>query len=289
MILLNTIKRELAALDIKPKKSLGQNFLINEGIYKKIVAALEIKKNDTIVEVGPGLGTLTGYLAESGAEIVTVEKDRLLAAHLKNKFKDSKNVTITEGDVLKFNPIIYNLKPKTYKIVGNIPYYLTSRLLRTILEKWPSPGLVVLMIQKEVAQRIVAKPPEMSLLAVSVQYYARPEIISYISAGSFYPSPKVDSAIIRLASRTQGIGDRIIDRGAKYKTLPPTLNPTPFFRVVRAGFRGKRKQLINNLTAGLGIEKEKIKEKLLSAGVDYHRRAETLSIKEWQRVTEIFS
>jgi len=273
MNLLNIIKKELNALDIKPKKSLGQNFLINEGIYKKIVAALEIKGDDTIIEVGPGLGTLTEYLAESGAKIIAVEKDRKFAAYLKNKFPDRKNVRIIEGDILKFNPAYYQLQTINYKVVGNIPYYLTSHLLRIVLEKWPRPRLVVLMLQKEVAQRIIAKPPDMSLLAVSVQYYAKPEITNYVSAGSFYPPPKVDSAIIKLEIRNQKIENRKNDK--------------EFFRVVRAGFSGKRKQLANNLSAGLKLSKKEIELKLLAVDVDPRRRAETLTVEEWQKITDI--
>jgi 16S rRNA (adenine1518-N6/adenine1519-N6)-dimethyltransferase len=274
MILLNTIKRELGALGIKPKKSLGQNFLINEGVYKKIVTALEIKEGNIIVEIGPGLGTLTGYLAESGAKIIAIEKDGRLAKYLENKFVNSKNVTIKEGDILKFPHARYKIQDTKYKVVGNIPYYLTSHLIRMVFEKWPRPEKIVLMIQKEVAQRIVARPPRMSLLAVSVQYYAKPEIVSYVSKKSFWPAPEVNSAIVKLETSNE----RQTTKDEKEK----------FFKTVKAGFRGKRKQLINNLAAGLGIKKEKIKEKLLSVGVDYHRRAETLTTEEWQKITEVF-
>jgi 16S rRNA (adenine1518-N6/adenine1519-N6)-dimethyltransferase len=265
------IKDELNQLGIEPKKSLGQNFLINEGIYKKIVVALEIKKNDIIVEVGPGLGTLTRFLAESGVEIIAIEKDGLLTAYLKNKFKDNKNVTIIEGDILKFNPVDYRLQTTNYKLVGNIPYYLTSRLTRTVFEKWPRPEKIVLMIQKEVAQRIIAKSPDMSLLAVSVQYYSKPEIISYVSRNSFYPAPKVDSAIVKLtiAGNVQATSERAKD----------------FFKLVKAGFAGKRKQLINNLATGLKISKQEIQQKLSLIDINPQRRAETLTIEEWQKIT----
>ncbi len=272
------IKDELNQLGIEPKKSLGQNFLINEGIYKKIVVALEIKNNDIIVEVGPGLGTLTGFLAESGAEIIAIEKDGLLTAYLKNKFKNNKNVTIIEGDILKFNPVDYRLQTTNYKLVGNIPYYLTSRLTRTVFEKWPRPEKIVLMIQKEVAQRIIAKPPDMSLLAVSVQYYSEPKIISYVSRNSFYPAPKVDSAILRLVSSFQFLA-------SSKKTKNSQLETRSFFRIVRAGFAGKRKQLINNLAMGLKISKQEIQQKLSLVDINPQRRAETLTIEEWQKIT----
>lgn len=280
MNLLSIIKKELNILGIKPKKSLGQNFLVSKNVYQKITAALEIKKGDKIIEIGPGLGTLTAFLAKSEAEIIAIEKDRRLINFLKNKFANQKNVTIIEDDVLKFKPKSYKLKAKSYKLVGNIPYYLTSHLLRLILEEWPCPEAIVLMLQKEVAQRITAKPPNMSLLAVSVQYYSTPEIIDYIPRRSFYPAPEVDSAIIKLIPREQFATYRESTESCKPKT-------ENFFRIVRAGFSGKRKQLINSLARGLKIKKDTLESKLKTAGVDPHRRAETLTLEEWQKVTQI--
>lgn len=204
-----------------------------------------------------------------------LKKNRFLTEHLKNKFADSKNVTIIEGDVLKFSHAEYGIEDMRYKIVGNIPYYITSYLLRTIFEKWPAPELIVLMVQKEVAQRITAEPPHMSLLAISVQYYSEPKIVSYVSRGSFHPMPKVDSAITKLEIRKQKIEDRKYD--------------DDFFRIVRAGFAGKRKQLVNNLVAHLKLPKREIESRLLSADIDPKRRAETLTIKEWQKIANIFS
>ncbi len=270
MSIITQIKNELNQLGIKPKKSLGQNFLINEGTYKKIVTTLELTQNNTVVEVGPGLGTLTELLAATGANIVAVEKDRLLANYLKTKFANEKRVKIIEDDILKFNPTHYSLPTTHYKLVGNIPYYLTSHLLRIVLESWPRPELLLLMLQKEVAQRICAKPPKMSLLAVSVQYYAQPKIISYVSHGSFYPQPEVDSAIVKLVPSDP---------------QPATRASTKeFFKIVKAGFAGKRKQLANNLMRELGLDKKPVEEKLKSIGIDPTRRAETLTIEEWQSI-----
>jgi len=271
MNLLSIIKKELNILGIKPKKSLGQNFLVNKNVYQKIITALEIKKGDKIIEIGPGLGTLTSFLAESRAKVIAVEKDHKLVDYLKNKFANQKNVTIIEDDILRCDPKNYKLKAISYKLVGNIPYYLTSHLLRLIFEKWPCPKIVALTLQKEVAQRIVAKPPNMSLLAVSVQYYSKPEIIDYIPRRSFYPAPEVDSAIIKLVPREQFV---------TYQE-----NTKNFFRIVRAGFSGKRKQLINSLARGLKIKKDTIESKLKAAGVDPRRRAETLTLEEWQKIT----
>lgn len=267
------IKNELNQLGIKPKKSLGQNFLINEGIYRKIIAATEIERGDIVVEIGPGLGTLTQYLLDTGAEVVAVEKDTVLAGYLKQKFVNQKHVKIIEGDILKFNPSHYSLITNHYKLVGNIPYYLTSHLLRIIFETWPSPELIVLTLQKEVAQRICAKPPKMSLLAVSVQYYSKPKIVSYVSKNSFWPAPEVDSAIVRLKPHARTDAD-----------LTRT-NAEHFFQVVKIGFSGKRKQLGNNLARELKLTKKFVEEKLKSISVEPKRRAETLTLNEWQNIT----
>lgn len=272
MSIVTQIKNELNQLGIKPKKSMGQNFLINGGIYKKIIGALELKPGNVVIEIGPGLGTLTQYLLDTGAKVITIEKDRKLADYLKTKFINQKNVRIEEENILKYD--ISKLDFETsYKLIGNIPYYITSRLLRTIFENWPTPELIVLMLQKEVAQRITAKPPKMSLLAVSVQYYAEPKIISYVSRGSFYPAPKVDSALIRLQPN-------------QTKRYP--LNTKRFFDIVRAGFAGRRKQLGNNLTRELKLAKNIVEKKLKSIGIDPTRRAETLALKEWESIVTTF-
>jgi len=272
--LTSKIKNELAKLGQKANKTMSQNFLVNEMVYKKIVEAGEIKKDDLVVEVGPGTGTLTQYLLEAGAKIIAIEKDRKLTGHLKNKFKNS-NAEIVEGDILKFNPADYKLETGSYKLIGNIPYYLTSHLFRLAFENWPRPKLIVFMIQKEVAQRITAKPPGMSLLAVSIQIFSQPKIISRVSKGDFYPMPNVDSAIIQL-------------KPLEEELLPPENVPN-FFKIVKIGFSGKRKQLAHNFSAGLQLEREFVDEKLNSIGIDSKRRAETLSINEWLKVVKIFS
>lgn len=268
------IIERLKEAGITAKKSLGQNFLVNEGIYHKIVGALEIKSSDTIVEVGPGLGTLTDYLAETGAKIIAVEKDRRLIDYLKKRFEDNPRIEIVEDDILKFAPSSYKLPATSYKLVGNIPFYLTSHLIRTVFEEWPQPENIVLMLQKEVAQRIVAKPPKMSLLSVSVQYHSKPKIVGYVSKGSFYPQPKVDSAIIRLENRKEKVENR--------------KDTEKFFKIARAGFAGKRKQLGNNLSSALKLPRQEVDAKLLLAAVAPQRRAETLTIEEWQKITKIF-
>ena len=283
MSILAEIKTELNQLGIAPKKSLGQNFLVNEGIYKKIIAAAEIQKGGMVIEVGPGLGTLTQFLLDADAEILAIEKDRQLAEYLKTKFAAEKHVKIIEDDILNFDPKRWMLNAKRFKVVGNIPYYLTSHLLKIIFEKWsrspsdrgsstksgPQPELIVLMIQKEVAQRIVAEPPNMNLLAVSIQYYAKAEIAGTVSRGSFWPQPKVDSAIIKVAPKTE---------------IPEAVETERFFRVLKAGFSGTRKQLINTLSGGLKLPREIVNSRLLSLGIATQRRAETLTLDEWQNI-----
>ncbi len=265
-----TIIQTLRRLGIEPKKSLGQNFLMTESIYHAIVEALDLVSTDTVVEVGPGLGTLTQFLADKKARVIAIEKDTELTKHLRKKFTDTRNITIEEGDILEWQPTAHNLKAGEYKVVGNIPYYLTSHLLRIIFESWPTPQKIVVMIQKEVAQRIIAKPPAMSLLAVSIQYFANTKIIRHVPAGNFYPSPDVESSIIALTPH------------AITRKVPDAL----FFKVARAGFSEKRKQILNNLSRELHLDKNTITEILTKSSIDPKRRAETLTIEEWQRLTE---
>lgn len=241
-------------LNIKPKKSLGQNFLINPAILDRVIKAAEINSNDKVIEIGPGTGNLTSLLKEYAGTVIAIEKDHRLIEELQNKFP---SIQIIEADILKFNPIYY-IPDTKYKIVGNIPYYITSHLLRTIFEKWPKPELVVLTIQKEVAQRIVAKPRDMSLLALSVQLYSDPKIINYVSKNNFKPQPKVDSVIIKLVPNS--------------KTDPETIRKV--LDLAKKAFAGKRKQLKNTLP-DIPFEK---------AGIKKESRPEELSINEWLKL-----
>ncbi len=254
--------------NIKAKKSLGQNFLSNPRILDKIISAAEISKDDIILEIGPGTGNLTEKLSGKAGRVMAVEKDYRIIDGLRDKFKDT-NVEIIEGDILKFRIENLKFRENSYKIIGNIPYYITSNLLRTIFEKWPRPKLIVLMVQKEVAQRIVARPPDMNLLALSVQVYSDPKIISYVSKGNFRPIPKVDSAIIRL--------------NPKEKTMSAN---DMFFKAIKAGFQGKRKQLANNLSKNLGLSKEQVIEILIKTELDAKVRAENLSTEQWKKLSE---
>jgi 16S rRNA (adenine1518-N6/adenine1519-N6)-dimethyltransferase len=267
-------KRLLASHDLHAKKGLGQNFLIDGNILKKIAAAAELTLSDTVIEVGPGLGILTETLAEQAGKVIAVELDNNLAEILKANFSGSDKVTVINGDILKINPADILGKQTEYKVVANLPYYITSAVIRHFLEAPVKPNTMVLMVQKEVAQQITAKPWEMSLLSVSVQLYGKPTMVSKVAAGCFYPAPNVDSAILKIAVYAE-----------------PKIGPediTGFFDVVRAGFSANRKQLPNSLANGLKLAKTDIIPLLEQAGIDPKRRAETLSIEEWEKLHRVF-
>ena len=267
------LKKLLKKYNLRPSRRLGQNFLVDEKVLRKIIEAAELSKNDIVLEIGPGIGNLTVKLAKRVKKVVAVEKDQRMIEILKETLKDFKNVKIIKADILKFSPKIYNLKSKIYKVVANIPYYLTSPLIRKFVETVEvKPQLLVLMVQKEVAQRICTKPPDMSILAVSVQFYAKAEIISFVSKKSFWPQPKVDSAIIKIIPRKSA--------------LPIRVNSLLFFKVVRAGFSQPRKQLANNFSKKLGIDKIKVREWLLKNKIQPTQRAETLNLEDWINLTK---
>ncbi len=257
------------------KKSLGQNFLINPHIVDKIISAAELTPDDTVLEVGPGTGNITKKLAEKARRVIAVEKDHRLIEQLEKTFKNFPNVEVVEGDILKLKIETFNenwkLEIGNYKVVANIPYYITSHLLRNILENWPQLKLIVLTIQKEVAQRITAKPPHMNLLALSVQYYAEPKIIGFISKNNFRPVPKVDSAIIRLSVKSKAQN---------------TKQTEELFQIVRAGFSEKRKQLAAVLSKKLKLDKEKVKTALENLGISSTARAENLSLEQWIKLVK---
>jgi len=272
---LKEIKNWLKKYNIRPSRRLGQNFLIDEKVLRKIIEAAELSKDDIVLEVGPGIGNLTAELAKRVKKVIAIEKDQKMVEILNELLEGWKvrNVKIVKADILKFSPKIYNLKSKIYKVVANIPYYLTSPLIRKFVETVEvKPQLLVLMVQKEVAQRICTKPPDMSILAVSVQFYAKAEIISFVSKKSFWPQPKVDSAIIKIIPRKSA--------------LPIRVNPLLFFKVVRAGFSQPRKQLANNFSKKLGIDKIKVREWLLKNKIQPTQRAETLNLEDWINLTK---
>lgn len=264
------------------KKSLGQNLLIDSTHLARIADAADLETTDTVLEIGPGLGALTHHLAERAGRVIAVELDKRLMPVLRAEFADRPHVSFVHGDILELNPaeLFRMLRPdqpgtasaaEPYKVVGNLPYYITSAVLRHVLESLPPPTLAVLLVQQEVAQRMVAQCGAMSLLAVSVQFYARPRALHKIPAGAFLPRPKVDSRVVRLDVRA--------------KPAVPDVEPARFFQIVRAGFSQRRKQLRNSLSAGLSCTKEQADHWLTSSGIEPRRRAETLSLQEWGMLT----
>jgi 16S rRNA (adenine1518-N6/adenine1519-N6)-dimethyltransferase len=261
----------LRAHGLRPRKDLGQNFLTDPGVLRRITAAADLSPDDAVIEVGAGLGTLTRLLAGQAGRVVAVEIDERLVGILREQVADLPNVEVLHGDVLQVSD--FGFPPRTYKVVGNLPYYITSAILRHFLERECRPRLIVVTVQREVAERIVAQPGEMSLLAVSVQFYGQPRIVARIKAGAFYPPPKVDSAVVRIE-----VGEQ------PAVVLPAGVDEATFFRVVRAGFGQKRKMLRNSLSAGLALPPPRVEQALAQAGIDARRRAETLSLGEWAAV-----
>jgi 16S rRNA (adenine1518-N6/adenine1519-N6)-dimethyltransferase len=252
-------------------KGLGQNFLEDPEALEKIVSAAEIHENDTVLEIGPGLGSLTRYLALAAKEVVAVELDEYLIEPLKAVLSPYPNVQMIHGDILKLSPGDL-ISANQYLVVANIPYYITSAVIRHLLESKSKPRRIVLTIQKEVAQRIRARPGDMSLLALSVQVYGAPRIAAQIPADAFYPAPKVDSAVLVIDIYPSPlIHEELLDT---------------FFKLSKAGFSQKRKTLRNSLSSGLHISPMKAAELLTSADIDPQRRAETLSIEEWERLAK---
>ncbi|MFH1524134.1 MAG: 16S rRNA (adenine(1518)-N(6)/adenine(1519)-N(6))-dimethyltransferase RsmA [Chloroflexota bacterium] len=257
---------------LRPSKGLGQNFLQDNHALQKIVSAADLKPVDDILEIGPGLGSLTRYLALSAHSVTAVELDGNLFPALQSVLTPYQNVRLVQGDILKLNPIDLVNSPG-YLVVANIPYYITSAVIRHLLEAEHRPSRAVLTLQKEVAERICADPGKMSLLALSVQVYGRPTIAGEIPAEDFYPSPKVDSAILRLEIYPQPI------------ISIPLLDK--FFTLIKAGFSQKRKTLRNALSGGLRLAPVEAEQFLAKAGIDPQRRAETLSLEEWERLCNV--
>lgn len=255
---------------INPSRSKGQNFLINEKIYDEIVAAAEIKDSDTILEVGPGLGFLTARLAKVAKEVIAVELDDKIANFLQIGLDSQEvgNVSIINQDILKFNPS--NLSPN-YKIVANLPYNISSIFLRTFLTQTNKPHSLVLMLQKEVAERLVAVPGEMSMLSLSAQFFADIKIVREVKAGNFWPEPRVDSAVVKLILKSE---NQLISK-EKEKN---------FFRLAKIGFSSKRKMLKNNLASGFKISPKEVEEILEKNSLAKNIRAQDLSLKDWQNL-----
>jgi 16S rRNA (adenine1518-N6/adenine1519-N6)-dimethyltransferase len=250
-----------------------------------IISAAELSPEDIVIEVGPGLGVVTRELAPRVARLIAVELDDKLALFLKQKLASWDNVSVINRDILEVEPrtLLHGGQgglPSApggllrYKVVANLPYYITSPVLRYFLEATLKPSLMVVMVQKEVAEAITAEPGRMSVLSVSVQYYGRPEIVAYVPARCFYPEPEIDSAVLRIVTYAEPV---------------VSVDSSDFFRLVRGGFTASRKQLANSLAQGLALPKGEVLSLLAEVGIDSHRRAETLTLEEWAALWRITS
>jgi 16S rRNA (adenine1518-N6/adenine1519-N6)-dimethyltransferase len=291
------VRAALRALELRPTRGMGQNFLIDPAALGAIIGAAELTPDTTVIEVGPGLGVLTWELLNQAGHVVAVELDRRLAARLHEEFPDHPKLTIIQSDILNLAPeqILDDHRPPTtdhpphanddslssvvsrrssYKVVANLPYAITSAALRHFLEAAHKPELMVVLVQSEVAERIAARPGDLSVLAHSVQIYAEPQILARVPASSFWPAPAVDSAVLRLRMRPKPAVD---------------VDIRLLLRLIKAGFLQARKKLSNALPTGLAamgvrIDKQHAIAALEAAGVDPGRRAETVTLDEWVRV-----
>ena len=284
--LLAQTRRLLRRFDLQARKGLGQHFLIDEEVLGLITSSAGLTPTDVIMEIGPGLGVLTKELASRCGWVVTIELDNKLAAVLEKGLAAFDNVTVINEDVLKVDPATLLREqeakfpagissPFSYKVVANLPYYITSPVLRHFLEASLKPQIMVVMVQREVAEVIVAKPGRMSMQSVSVQFYGEPEIVSYVPARCFYPEPEVDSAILKIRLYSQPLVE-VADRDG-------------FFGLVRAGFSAPRKQMANSLAQRLELPKAEVLSLLGKAGIVPQRRAETLTLDEWAKLWQVFN
>lgn len=272
----------------RPNKLLGQHFLTCEWVLPALAQAAELTRNDTVLEIGPGTGVLTRFLASRAKMVIAVEKDQALAARLFRELSEEKtpsqtskhfsddrqkfvkNVDVIPADILHFD---FSILPENYKVVANIPYYLTSRLIRILLELKRKPDIIVFTIQKEVAERVIAKPPDMNILALSVQAYGTPKIIADVPASCFNPRPKIDSAILKISNISE-------DFFAQHH-----IARKDFFAIVKAGFSSRRKVLTNNLRSF--ASKKELVQTLNSIGHLPTSRPQELSLEEWAHLTRI--
>ncbi len=256
---------------VRPRHSMGQNFLEDAAALQQVLQAAEISSKDVVLEIGAGIGNLTRHLALAAGRVVAIEVDAALAAICRQQLQGQANIEVVVGDVLELPPRTLGLPPG-YLVAANIPYYITSPILRHLLESQPRPRRIVLTLQKEVAARICATPPAMSLLAVSVQVHGAARVVAQIPASAFHPRPKVNSAILR------------IDCYERPRVEPGKL--ADFFQTVKAGFLQPRKMLRNSMAAGMGTSAADMEKLLERSGIDGRRRAETLEIEEWIRLTD---
>jgi len=254
-----------------PNKSLGQHWLRDRDVLSHIADMADIGPGDTVLEIGPGLGTLTSELLRRAEKVIAVEFDEELARKLPGQFP-GKNLEVIHRDILSFD---LSPLPAGYKVVANVPYYITSKIVQLLMTATNKPAATVLLVQKEVAERIAARPGDMSILAISAQIYAEASLGDIVPAALFTPPPKVDSQVVILNTYDQ--------------SLVPLADEKAFFRVVKAGFSAKRKKLRSSLSGGLGISKDEVETLLQKAAISPDSRAEDLAIQEWQMIQKILS
>jgi 16S rRNA (adenine1518-N6/adenine1519-N6)-dimethyltransferase len=283
--LLAQAKELLQQYQMHARKGLGQNFLVNSAILEKITQAAGLTSSDLVIEVGPGLGVLTRRLVEKSGHVIAVEVDERMVEVLQNTLGANSNLSLINRDILEVDPLDLivqesskfssNLiQPYQYKLVANLPYYITQPIIRRFCEAKLKPALMVVMLQKEVAKNIVAKPGDLSILAISIQFYGKPQIVDIVPAGNFYPAPKVDSAILKIEMYPQ--------------PAVAVTSEANFFKTVRAGFCAARKQVANALSQGLDISKPEVRSLMQKAAVEPQKRAETLTLEEWARLEKVF-
>lgn len=270
MYSINHVKALLKSLNIKARKRWGQNFLVDNSILKSILDAAECTSDDVVIEVGPGVGILTEELVKSAKQVFAIEIDPYLSKALPKY----PNLKVINGDILNITPEDILSGIKSYKVIANLPYYITSPVLRHFLEATLKPDLMVVMVQKEVAENIIARPPHMNLLGVSVQLYGKPSITQSVPASAFYPQPKVDSAIVKIE----------VFKKIQFEVE----NIEKFFKIVKSGFGNKRKQLHNALSRGLNLSIQEVIDIMKNTGIDSKRRAQTISIDEWITLYKAF-
>lgn len=267
-----SLKQKIFEYNVEPKRRRGQNFLIDENVLKKIVVSAGLTKKDTVVEIGAGLGFLTKLLSQEAKKVFAVELDKGLFEILKKEVSDFKNVKCIQDDARDIPLTTFGKKNGSYHVVANIPYNITSQIIQKFLENKPRPSQLILLIQKEVAVRICAKPPNMSILACAVQYFGEPKILFDVSRSCFYPSPAVESTILKIV-----IPDRS-QVGIKKR------DSESYFRIVRTGFAQKRKFLISNLQKGLNVPRKELELVFKVLDISLTARAQELSVSQWKEL-----
>jgi len=264
------VKNLLRAKAIRPSKRMGQHFLVQRTVLRKVIESSELKKEDIVLEIGAGLGTLTRELAQRVKKVMAVEKDPKLVEILREVLKDSQNVEIIQQDILKFQVSSFKFQ-EGYKVISNLPYGIATEVIRKFLESKKPPKLMVLMVQKEVGKRICSKPPVMERLGVLVQALAEVKILEIIKKSSFWPQPKVDSVILKILPNDLNLSSR---------------DKELFSKIVKAGFSHPRKQLAKNLSGGLNLSRQNVEDWLSQNNIQPSQRAQTLSLNDWLNLTK---